>query len=438
MFFTRNSREKIGGGVKRKPLALAPLAALALGALLAACPQPAGDTGAAPPDTGAEAPFTAVTGITGVPTGGVKGFALDLSKAAAAPANATNKTIVWTLKAEGRTAMARGVEGAKYTPEQAGRATLTASVKDGAAPGRDYTKDFELAITEQHIPVTDITGVPENGRAGTALDLSGVRVVPEDATNKTIVWSVAPASAVNADIDGAFITPGSGGALTLWAEISQGKSGGEPYARAFSVAVSPRPPAAPGAPVLAAGDRQISVTWAGVETAAAYEVWYGTASDSASAAQSGGDVSGTAAEITGLTNGKVYHVWIKAKNAGGASGFSPSAWAAPLEAGCVPIGSAEDLAKIGTEGFPMDGAYTLLRDIELKEWKPLGAVSKPFAGTFNGNGRTVTITSFSAEAMSRNVYLGIFAYVKGGSAAAKAVIKDLTINSQIDSIGTNA
>ena len=480
-----------------------------------------------------------VTDITGVPSGGVKGAAIDLSKAIVYPADASNKTIEWSVKDPGRTALPRGLVDSIFTPDNAGTAVITGAVKNGKAEGDDFTKDFTLTIAASHVPVRDITGVPGTAVPGAVIDLSGVRVDPEDATDTAIVWSVATDSAIQASINGALITPESAGILKVSARIAQGKSGSEPYTQTFSITVSPpaqsapaapaapslaggdrritvtwsavesagayevwygtasnsaaatrfggdvsgtstvitgltnlqtyyvwikgknsagtsgfspsasatpaaggtpepqpQPPAAPAAPSLSAGDRHITVTWSAVESAGAYEVWYGTASDAAAATRFGGDVSGTSAVITGLTNLQTYYVWIKGKNSAGTSGFSPSAAAIPHEPGIIPIGSAEDLAQIGSEGFPMDGVYTLLGDIELNEWHPIGAVSNPFAGTFNGNGRTITITGFHPDAMSRNVYLGIFAYVKGSS--AKAVIKDLTINSQIDSIGTNA
>jgi hypothetical protein len=81
--------------------------------------------------------------------------------------------------------------------------------------------------------------------------------------------------------------------------------------------------AAPGAPQVVAADQQLAVSWSAVAGASVYQVWYGTGSDPASAAQFGADVSGTTAAITGLTNGVTYYVWIKAKNAIGTSGFSP-------------------------------------------------------------------------------------------------------------------
>ena len=85
------------------------------------------------------------------------------------------------------------------------------------------------------------------------------------------------------------------------------------------------PPAVPETPTVTAGDRQLVVSWAAVEGATAYEVWHGTRDSTEGAQKFGDDASGVTTTITGLANGTTCYVWVKAKNAAGASGFSPSA-----------------------------------------------------------------------------------------------------------------
>jgi parallel beta-helix repeat protein len=92
------------------------------------------------------------------------------------------------------------------------------------------------------------------------------------------------------------------------------------------------PPSAPAsAPLLAAGDNQLTVTWPPVSGATSYQVWYGPTDNSAAAIPFTGDVDATdnACTLTGLTNGTAVYVWLKAVNAGGASGFSPAGSATP-------------------------------------------------------------------------------------------------------------
>ncbi|MDR2499914.1 MAG: bacterial Ig-like domain-containing protein, partial [Treponema sp.] len=228
--------------------AIAVLSGIALSAFLAACPQPVDDPADSPPvitdpnnPDNPDNTFVPVTGISGVPTGGAKGAAIDLSGAKAAPGNATNKTIVWTLKDEGRTALSRGVDGNTYTPQLAGNAALTATIINGLAAGQDFTRDFELTITEQHKPVTDITGVPQSGTAGAVIDLTGVTVAPADASNQGILWTVAADSQAAAEetAPGRF-KPASEGALKLIARISKGKSPAEDYTQTFTITIAPQ------------------------------------------------------------------------------------------------------------------------------------------------------------------------------------------------------
>jgi hypothetical protein len=105
----------------------------------------------------------------------------------------------------------------------------------------------------------------------------------------------------------------------LKAKNAGGSSGFSPVSSTTPV---PPPPAAPAAPTLTPGFAQIAVSWTEVTGATAYNVFYNTTNNSSTAAQSGGDYTGTSATITGLTNGTLYYVWLKAKNAGGSSGFS--------------------------------------------------------------------------------------------------------------------
>jgi hypothetical protein len=59
------------------------------------------------------------------------------------------------------------------------------------------------------------------------------------------------------------------------------------------------------------------------------------------------------------------------------------------------IGSAADLAKIGTPGYPLDGTYELTADISLPPgWTPIGNGTRPFTGTFDGKGQQGTAHNY--------------------------------------------
>lgn len=87
-------------------------------------------------------------------------------------------------------------------------------------------------------------------------------------------------------------------------------------------------PAAPAAPTLTAGNGQLTAAWAAVSGATSYEVWGSTTNDNATAALDN-TVTDNTCVITGLANGVPYYVWLKARNAGGASGFGPGGTGTP-------------------------------------------------------------------------------------------------------------
>lgn len=89
-------------------------------------------------------PFVAVTGIEDLPDAAVAGTPLTLS-GTVAPATATNKTIVWSVKTAGDTGavIADGV----LTATDEGTATITATIVHGTDADTDYTKDIEITVT---------------------------------------------------------------------------------------------------------------------------------------------------------------------------------------------------------------------------------------------------------------------------------------------------
>jgi hypothetical protein len=109
---------------------------------------------------------------------------------------------------------------------------------------------------------------------------------------------------------------------------------------------------------------------------------------------------------------------------GGAGGY-PAARAVGQP---TPISTDTELALIGTDPFdyPADGDYILADDLILTGWTPIcdpNADLDPFTGTFDGNGHTITLSSFGGGSLTGAGGLGIFAVTSTG-----AVIENLNVN----------
>jgi len=99
------------------------------------------------------------------------------------------------------------------------------------------------------VPVTNITNLPDSVLIGEPLTLTGT-VVPENATNKTITWSVESAGTTGATITGnTFIAAGTG-ISEVKATILNGIAEGEDYIKTFNITVTKATQAAPPVPTL--------------------------------------------------------------------------------------------------------------------------------------------------------------------------------------------
>jgi endo-1,4-beta-xylanase len=198
----------------------------------AGCQNPAGEP--EQPD------FVPVTDITGVPSTGTAGSPVSLANAAAVPNTATNRSIAWTVKAAG--AGVSAISGNSFTPTTGGSLVLTAAIAGGSAESAPYSKDFTIAISpsDVFVPVTDITGVPDSGFVGDEIDLTVANVVPNNADNKAIVWTVKNAGTTgvsSADVADGKFTPAATGALTLLATIAGGNSPDTDYVQEFTLVI---------------------------------------------------------------------------------------------------------------------------------------------------------------------------------------------------------
>jgi hypothetical protein len=109
--------------------------------------------------------FVPVTNITGLPTGAIVGTGLALS-GTVAPADATNKTIAWSVASAGATG-ASIVDGNKLHTTSEGTATVTATIINGASETTNYTQDFDIDVIPALGGSVSITG--GNGPEGAPL-----------------------------------------------------------------------------------------------------------------------------------------------------------------------------------------------------------------------------------------------------------------------------
>ena len=82
-----------------------------------------------------------------------------------------------------------------------------------------------------------------------------------------------------------------------------------------------------------------------------------------------------------------------------------------------------DLSESGWNGDYMQSSYRLTANIDLKDniWVPIGSIGPMFAGTFDGNGKTITLRKIADGS-----HMGLFDNTERNS-----LIKNLTVNGQI-------
>jgi hypothetical protein len=187
--------------------------------------------------------FVSVSAVSGLPLTGAAGSPLDLNVARVEPETASAQTITWTLLDAGSTGVkAQDLSGGVFTPLHAGELSLRALVKNGINGTGDYTQDFTITITADFVPVSRISGIPDMCEAGTELDLNGARVEPENASARTITWTLLDAGSTGAQgLSGGILIPPNPGNLVLKALIPRGKSSTEDYTETFQIAVFPQP-----------------------------------------------------------------------------------------------------------------------------------------------------------------------------------------------------
>lgn len=131
------------------------------------------------------------------------------------PSSATNKAVTWAVS---DTTVAAISETGLLTPLKNGTIIVTATAKDGSG----IIKQTTITITGVTGPVVLATSIAISGLNsidGQPQQLS-LSVLPADATNKTVTWSVSSAIAT-VSADGLF-TPKLNGTVTVYATANDG------------------------------------------------------------------------------------------------------------------------------------------------------------------------------------------------------------------------
>ncbi|MDR0378215.1 MAG: fibronectin type III domain-containing protein [Spirochaetaceae bacterium] len=148
----------------------------------------------------------------------------------------------------------------------------------------------------------------ENGSNGTP---------PQDASIKTV-----------SETGAALLGLSNGTSYTIWVRAANTAGNSPGYASASGTPrnASAPPAAAPAELALTPGNNKLTAEWDQVSGVPGYKVYYGTANDF-SQAQEFGSVPAAAprvsADITGLSNGVLYYVWVQSWNSQSARQNSP-------------------------------------------------------------------------------------------------------------------
>lgn len=131
------------------------------------------------------------------------------------PSTAANKAVTWTVS---DATVAVISETGLLTPLKNGTVTVTATAKDGSG----ITNQTTITITGITVPAilaTSVTIGGANSTNGQSQQLT-LAVLPAEATNKTVTWSVSSAIAtISAD---GILTPKLNGTVTIYATANDG------------------------------------------------------------------------------------------------------------------------------------------------------------------------------------------------------------------------
>ena len=160
-----------------------------------------GDTFAGVP---VEKPTVSVTGVTlDKATAELTVGETTTLTATVAPDNATNKNVTWSSSDE---SVATVDETGTVTAVGEGTTTITVTTKDG-----NFTASCEVIVTEPVVAVTGVTldAITAELKVGDTATLTAT-IAPEDATDKTVIWTSSDESVAIVDENGKVTAVGAG------------------------------------------------------------------------------------------------------------------------------------------------------------------------------------------------------------------------------------
>jgi len=168
--------------------------------------------------------FIPVTGITVNGAGGSSAISTDSGtlqlSATISPSNATYKTVIWSIINN------TGQAGISSTGLVTAVSNGTVTARATATDGTDVYGEIEITISNQLVPVTEITingtgGLTSITEEGGTLQLFAV-ITPVDATDQTVTWSVINGTGQATISSTGLLTAISEGAVTVMASANDG------------------------------------------------------------------------------------------------------------------------------------------------------------------------------------------------------------------------
>lgn len=156
-----------------------------------------------------------------------------------APVNATNKTVIWSIKSDSNGTGAIISYNSYLTASTTGVVVITAKIFNGLTKTTDYTQDFNITIINSLIQVQDITNIPVQTAINQSIQLVPT-VVPSNSTSNIVTFSIVSdggtGSTISADSKLSSTVPGT---LVIRATVANGMGPGVAYLKDFTINVIP-------------------------------------------------------------------------------------------------------------------------------------------------------------------------------------------------------